>query len=124
MVLVDTSVWVDHFRRGNPTLTGMLEEGGVVCHPFVIGELSCGNLRNRDEILRLLSELASAPAAENSEALRFLTDEQLYGRGMGWIDVHLLASARLMPCPLWTLDKALRSTAEYLQLAAEFQRAR
>ena len=71
MVLVDTSVWVDHFRRGNPTLTGMLEEGGVVCHPFVIGELSCGNLRNRDEILRLLSELASAPAAENSEASPF-----------------------------------------------------
>ena len=119
-VLVDTSVWVDHFRRGNSTLAGLLEEGRVVCHPFVIGELSCGDLRNREEILSLLGALESAPIAENDEALRFLKDEELQRRGVGWIDVHLLASTRLMPCLLWTLDKALRSIAEELQVAAVF----
>ena len=122
MVLVDTSVWVDHFRRGNSTLAALLEEGSVACHPFVIGELSCGNLRNRDEILELLGALESAPVADNDEALRFLEEEELHGRGVGWIDVHLLASARLMPCPLWTRDKALLALAERLQLAAEVPR--
>ena len=124
MVLVDTSVWVDHFRRVNSALVELLEEGSVACHPLVIGELSCGNLHNRDEILGLLGALASAPVAEDDEALRFLEDEELHGCGVGWNDIHLLASARLMPCPLWTLDKALRPMAESLQLAAQFPHSR
>lgn len=117
MVLVDTSVWVDHLRRGNPALAELLEDGQVVCHPFVIGELACGNLRGRDEILRLLAALAAAPLAAHDEVLSFVQRERLHGRGLGWIDVHLLASARLMPCPLWTLDKGLKTAAQRLSVS-------
>ena len=122
MVLVDTSVWVDHFRRGNSALAGLLDEGCVLCHPFIIGELSCGNLTQRDAIVLMLTALAAVPVAEHDEALGFLRDERLHGRGLGWIDVHLLASARLTPCPLWTLDKALRSAAEDLEIAVSTAR--
>jgi hypothetical protein len=118
MVLVDTSVWVDHLRRGNSALAGLLNEGQVLCHPFVIGELACGNLKQRDEILRLLGALAATPVAEHDEVLAFLHNERLHGGGLGLIDVHLLASARLMPCPLLTLDKRLKSAAEHLKLVA------
>ncbi|MBZ0170518.1 twitching motility protein PilT [Candidatus Methylomirabilis lanthanidiphila] len=116
MVLVDTSVWVDHLRRGNRRLAKLLDESLVVSHLFVIGELACGNLRNRREILGLLSALPTAPLAEQAEVLRLLDIERLSGRGLGWIDVHLLASARLMACRLWSLDKPLVSAAESLCL--------
>lgn len=118
MVLVDTSVWVDHLRRGNSELADLLNEGQVLCHPFVIGELACVNLKQRDEILRLLGALAATPVAEHDEVFAFLRTERLFGRGLGWIDVHLLASARLTPCPIWTLDKGLKSAAEHLNLVA------
>lgn len=111
MVLVDTSVWIDHFRRGHSGLFEQLEEGSVLCHPFVVGELACGNLGNRTEILDLLQALPMAPMAEHGEVLYLLQELGLYGRGLGWVDVHLLASARLLGCPIWTLDKGLAKAA-------------
>ena len=121
MVLVDTSVWVDHLRRGNPGLVDQLDKAAVLCHPFVVGELACGNLTNRAEILRLLQALPSAPLAEQEEVLHLLDKKRLFGHGLGWVDTHLLASARLMKCPLWTLDKALSTAAEELNLGFELR---
>jgi len=115
-VLVDTSVWVDHLRRGNPQLIDLLERGGVLCHPHVIGELACGNLQHRTEILELLNALPQTFTATFSEALVFLEMHHLYGRGLGWIDVQLLTSARLSACPLWTLDRRLAKAAAELDV--------
>lgn len=114
MVLVDTSVWIEHLRQGNQRLTDLLTEGRVACHPFVVGEVACGSLRNRAEVLRLLAALPEAPMATHEEVLWLLESERLYSRGLGWVDVHLLASSRLMPCALWTLDKTLAAVAEEL----------
>ena len=107
MVLVDTSVWIEHLRQGNQRLADLLTAGRVVCHPFVIGEVACGSLHNRVAVLRLLGALPVAPMATHEEVLWLLESERLYSRGLGWVDVHLLASARLMVCTLWTLDKTL-----------------
>lgn len=96
----------------------MLEEGDVYCHPFVIGELACGNLRNRDEILELLGALPETPCADHAEVLNFVAERGLAGKGLGWIDVHLLASALLAGCSLWTLDKALAGAAAELIVEA------
>lgn len=119
MVLVDTSVWVDHLRRQNARLTNLLNEAEVVCHPLVIGELACGNLRNREEILSLLQALPSVPKAADDEVLLFIEGHQLMGRGIGLIDVHLLASSALADVPIWTLDRNLRTVAEGLALSTE-----
>ncbi len=107
MVLVDTSVWIDHFRNGNSGLVAHLEEGTALCHPFVVGELACGNLQNRNEVLGLLEALPVASVAEHGEVLHLLEEWRLFGRGLGWVDAHILASARLSGCGLLTLDKAL-----------------
>lgn len=115
MILVDTSVWVDHFRKGNPRLMSLLTSDQVFCHPYVVGELACGNLENRREIIGLLRTLPAARVASDEEALELLESHGLYGRGLGWVDVHLLCSARRMRCDLWTLDRALRSSAEALR---------
>lgn len=117
MILVDTSVWIDHLRRQNPTLAGLLEEGQVVTHPFVLGELACGPLRHRDEVLTLLRMLPAASVVEHDEVLQFVEYHRLYSRGVGWVDAHLLASARLSNAGLWTLDKPLRRAATALALA-------
>ena len=85
--------------------------GLIVCHPFVIGELACGNMRNREEILYLLAALPSATVAEHDEVLSLLSDRKLHGKGLGWIDMHLLASTLLSGCTLWTKDKALAEAA-------------
>ena len=114
MVLVDTSVWVDHFRNGNGKLAAMLESTEAWTHPFVIGELACGNLTRRAQVLELLHALPQVPLADPGEALAFVTTHRLYGRGLGWIDVHLLASAHLARMPLWTLDKRLAAAARQL----------
>jgi predicted nucleic acid-binding protein len=108
MILVDTSVWVSHFRYGNSHLKEILNNGEVMCHPFVIGELACGNIKNRDEILLLLHSLPLAGTADQSEVLRFIDSHQLMGRGLGLIDFHLLISALLNDALFWTLDKNLR----------------
>jgi predicted nucleic acid-binding protein len=116
MILVDTSVWVRHFRMGDKKLAELLEEGEVSCHPHIIGELACGNLKRRSIVLSLLGELPLVPMAENEEVLALLDREKLYGRGLGWIDAHLLASAMLADCPIWTLDVSLKRAAAHLRI--------
>ena len=118
MILVDTSVWVDHLRAGTPALAAALEQGGVLMHPFVLGELACGNLKNRGEVLRLLGALPGAPMATDREARDFIERRALMGRGIGYIDIHLLASVALAgTARLWTRDKRLASVAADLELA-------
>lgn len=108
MVLVDTSVWVAHLRKGNIGLESLLNEGHVVCHPFIVGELACGNLKNRSQILSLLKTLPMAIHAEHDELMQFIESHHLMGRGLGYVDMHLLASAILSQVTLWTLDKNLK----------------
>jgi hypothetical protein len=114
MVLVDTSVWVAHLRHGNIGLETLLNEGRLVCHPFIIGELACGNLKNRSEILSLLQALPMAVQAEHHEVMKLIETHSLMGKGLGYIDMHLLASAILTTVPLWTLDGKLDDTASKL----------
>lgn len=116
MLLADTSVWVQHFRRGEPTLADRLAEGLVLMHPFVSGELACGNLKTRAAVLSSLSALPAATLASNIEVLQLIEQRRLWGRGLGWIDMHLLASALLSHCGLWTLDKKLAEAAADLGL--------
>ena len=117
MVLVDTSVWVAHLRQGAIGLEALLHDGLVVCHPFIVSELACGNLQNRSEILSLLQRLPGAIRAGHEEVLQFIEHDGLMGKGLGYIDIHLLASARLTGVPLWTLDKKLNEVAIKLGLA-------
>jgi predicted nucleic acid-binding protein len=116
MVLVDTSVWVAHLRHGNMGLETLLNEGHVVGHPFIIGELACGNLKNRSEILSLLRTLPMAIQAEHDEVMQFIETHNLMGEGLGYIDMHLLASAILTKVPLWTLDRKLNETSSKLKI--------
>ena len=116
MVLVDTSVWIDHLRRGNKALAELLCEGLVLLHPFVIGELACGEMRKRDRVLGYLAELPTAEVAEHSEVFELLESKKLHGRGLGWIDLHLLASALITNCALWTLDKPLADAVRSLRI--------
>ncbi|HMK91200.1 MAG TPA: type II toxin-antitoxin system VapC family toxin [Methylocystis sp.] len=121
MILVDTSVWVDHLRSGDETLAKLLNAGTVLTHPFVIGELALGNLRHRETVLTLLQGLAFATTASDQEALAFISLHLLAGRGIGYIDAHLLAAARLTAgATLWTKDKRLAGIANDLGLAARF----
>jgi predicted nucleic acid-binding protein len=107
MILADTSVWIDHLRHGNQRLAQSLADAQVLVHPFVIGELACGTLRARSEILSLLARLPAVRAVSHEEALHFLDTRKLSGRGLGWIDVHLLAAAVASRITLWTLDRRL-----------------
>ena len=114
MTLVDTSVWVDHFRRGNAALARLLEHGEVVAHPFVIGELSLGSLKRRGDILELLMALPTAAMVGHDEAVRLIDRHRLFGTGLGWVDVHILASALVGQVSLWTLDRRLAAAAGVL----------
>ena len=116
MVLVDTSVWVNHLRRGDIQLEKLLLDGEVACHPFVIGELACGNIKNRSEILALLQALPKAPTVDLAESLYFIEQNHLSETGIGFVDVHLLASAQLFGILLWTNDKRLKETALKLKV--------
>ncbi|HBC88634.1 MAG TPA: VapC toxin family PIN domain ribonuclease [Lentisphaeria bacterium] len=111
MVLVDTSVWIDHFRNNNIKLTEILISEEVSCHPFIIGELACGNIKNRKEILSLLKALPTLPKAGDEEILFFIETHNISGKGLGLIDVHLLASCLFKNAALWTLDRKLKETA-------------
>jgi predicted nucleic acid-binding protein len=117
-VLVDTSVWIDHFRRKNARLAELLDGSQVWSHPFVIGELACGNLARRREVLSYLDALPQTPLVDHDEVRGFIESHGLSGRGLGWIDVHLLASARLASVPFWTVDKRLAAVARTLDLAS------
>lgn len=120
MILVDTSVWVQHLRSNDANLADLLEAGHVLTHPLVIGELACGNLKGRRGFLALLGELPSAPTATHPEALAFLETHVLMGRGIGFVDVHLLASTALATTArFWTRDKRLARIAGELGLAHE-----
>ena len=117
MVIVDTSIWVTHLRRGSRHLEELLLDAKVVCHPLVVGELACGNLKNRDEFLSLLQSLPMAPTVVLDELLYFIERHRLMGRGIGFVDANLLASARLSGILLWTSDRRLRSAATELEVA-------
>ncbi|MFZ2630651.1 MAG: PIN domain-containing protein [Desulfosalsimonadaceae bacterium] len=116
MILVDTSIWVDHLRKGNQRLEKLLMDAQVVCHPFVIGELACGNIKNRSEILSLLQTLPSAFPIDLEEYLYFVKQYELFGIGIGFVDIHLLASAMLSNAHLWTADKRLKEAAIKLKI--------
>ena len=111
MVLVDTSVWIDHFRRRSERLAFLLENGLVACHPFVFGELACGTLACREEVLGHLERLPALEPVSHEEALRLVEAHDLAGSGLGWVDVHLLASARVSGTEFWTADRRLKQAA-------------
>lgn len=118
MILVDTSVWIDHLRRGDRALAELLEAGRALGHPFVLGELALGTLQAREVVLDALRNLPQAARATDEETLQFIESERLYGLGVGYVDAHLLAAARLTPgAALWTRDGRLAAAAERLGLA-------
>ena len=117
MILVDTSVWIDHLRQGDTQLAAALEAVHVRVHPFVVGQLACGNLRARTEVLGLLQALPTILVANDKEVLFFMAEQNLMGQGIGYVDVHLLASARLGGALLWTRDKRLHAVATELGMA-------
>jgi predicted nucleic acid-binding protein len=117
MILVDTSVWIDHLRRSDAGLVALLLAGQVLVHPWVVGELACGNLQDRKLVLDLLQSLPLSPVASTGEVLFFIEQHALMGRGIGYVDVHLLASARLAETRLWTRDKRLVVVADALGMA-------
>jgi predicted nucleic acid-binding protein len=116
MVLVDTSVWVSHFRDGNSELVSLLNDGKVLCHSLIVGELACGNLQDRAVILSFLRLLPMSIEAEHEEVLSFIENSRLMGKGIGYVDVHLMASAELTGVPIWTLDKKLAQAADNLHI--------
>ena len=118
MVMVDTSVWINHLRQGDALLAALLQQGIVAIHPFIIGEIACGNLSNREYLLGLLSALPQAPAATNEEALVLIERRQLMGRGLGFIDIHLLGTTLIHGAmSIWSTDKRLSSCAAELGIA-------
>ena len=116
MVLVDTSVWVSHLREGNSELADLLNNGNVLCHPFIVGELACGNLKDRQAILSYLELLPMSIIAEHEEVLSFIEYNRLMGKGLGYVDVHLITSAALSGVSIWTFDKKLAQTADNLHI--------
>jgi predicted nucleic acid-binding protein len=118
MILVDTSVWIDHLRASDAHLSTLLSQANVVMHPMVLGELACGNLQDRRTLIALWRNLPQLAAVTDAEALYFLDQNRLWGRGIGYIDLHLLAAVALSAqARLWTRDKRLRKTAQQIGLA-------
>ncbi len=116
MVLVDTSVWISHFRHGNSGLQKLLQDDAVASHPFIIGELACGNISNRTEILSLMQSLPMLDVVQTEELLLFIDHNKIMGTGLGFVDVHLMAAAALAEVPLWTQDKKLKQTCARLSI--------
>jgi hypothetical protein len=114
MVLVDTSVWVRHLREGDSDLEQLLNNGEVICHPYIVGELACGNMKNRQEVLSLLQLLPPVTLARHEEILQFIEINHLMGKGLGYIDVHLAASAVLSGTPILSYDKKLNEVSKGL----------
>lgn len=111
MTLVDTSIWIEHFRKGIPRFSVLLNELAVFTHPFIIGELACGNLKNRSKLLSDLHKLPSAQVVGDPEVLELVEIRKLWGKGLSWTDMHLFASALVTGCVLWTADRSLRQAA-------------
>ncbi len=119
MILVDTSIWIDHFRNADADLINLLQNAEVLAHPFVIGEIALGNSRNRGVVIGLLSALPRAVIATDAEVLRLIDVNTLFGQGIGYVDSHLLASTKLtQSSSIWTRDKRLRAVANRLSLSA------
>jgi predicted nucleic acid-binding protein len=117
MILVDTSVWIDHLRVGHARLSQLLNAGQVLTHPYVVGELALGSLKNRQTVLNALQDLPKTPVATDDEMLHFIETNALFGLGIGYIDVHLLAAVRMSPgALLWTRDKRLFAASDRLGL--------
>jgi len=120
MILVDSSVWIDHLRAGELALVELLNTGQVLAHPFIVGELACGNLSNREAVLSLLQDLPPVPIATDEEVLFFIERHGLMGRGIGYVDAHLLSAVSLAgTARLWTRDKRLCAIAKSMSLAFE-----
>lgn len=112
MILVDTSVWIDHFRAADAQLVALLTRNEVLAHPFVIGEIALGSVAKRADVLRYLHNLPAAVAATHDEVMSFIDGHKLANTGLGYVDVHLLAAAALTPSAgLWSRDKTLRAAA-------------
>jgi len=116
MILADTSVWVDHLSRGNEVLQANLRRNEIVTHPFVCGELACGSIKDRARVLTLLRALPAATVAESDEVFVLIETNRLWGLGLGWTDVNILASALISRVRLWTFDKQLALAAQHLKV--------
>lgn len=121
MILADSSVWIDHFRRGNASLAASLDDDQALCHPFIVGELVCGYLPSRVSTIRMLQMLPEAPFMQHDEVLLLLEWHQLSASGIGWLDAHLLGSALLAKAELYTLDQPLLRAARKLGIAVKPQ---
>lgn len=118
LILADTSIWVDHFRTSNPAMIDLLNDGMIVTHPFILGELALGSLANRALLLRRLDQLVQVDVAHDFEVRQLIEDAELHSKGVGWVDVHLLASMRIhSSLHLWTRDKRLARAAEQIGLS-------
>ena len=118
MILVDSSIWIDYLRSGDVALARLLEESSVLTHPFILGELALGNLRQREQILDDLQTLPEIIPATDDEVMHFINTNHLYGKGIGYVDAHLLASVRLAPgSRIWTRDKRLDALAREMNIA-------
>ena len=116
MVLADTSIWIDHFRNSNDQLAELLHDGEVFCHPLIIGELACGNIKNRKEILSDLQALPQSAVIEHDEIMIFIDKNQIMGKGLGYVDMAILASALVTMIPLWTFDQKLSAIAKKMNI--------
>lgn len=117
MILVDTNVWINHFNHADAELVANLNVASVACHPYIIGEIACANLKKRKQIITLFKSLPSAPVLEPEELLAFIEARKLIGKGLGYVDMHLLASAVLAGLKLWTEDRKLNREAKVLGVA-------
>jgi len=120
-ILVDTSVWIKHLRENEKNLIRLLEQGLVACHPFIIGELACGGIKNRHEIISLLNDLPSTDILDHYDIMEFIEYRKIMNKGIGYVDVHLLGSALVTETPLWTFDKALKKIANQLSIGYDIK---
>jgi predicted nucleic acid-binding protein len=116
-VLADTSIWITHFREGRKHFIELLEQSLIACHPYIIGELACGNLKNRTEIIKLLEALPTVNVLEHNEVMDFIERRELMGIGIGYVDVHLLGSSLLSDVQIWTFDTSLIKAATALNIS-------
>ncbi len=124
LILTDTSVWIKHFREGQTHLISLLEQGLIACHPYIVGELACGSLKNRSEIISLLEALPEVKLLEHTEVREFIETQKLMSLGIGYVDTHLLGTSLLSDTPLWTFDKSLVKAAKSLNINYEIKSTR